>query len=76
MSLLPLHHVRSPSSTSVFCDSYSLASVYHKMGFISLDVNSAPKGVDLPTDISISKIDQKIFIKCGSPELKAASKDL
>lgn len=37
---------------------------------------SAPQGIDLPTDHSVSKMDNKIIINCGTPELKKASKNL
>ncbi|KAF9679662.1 hypothetical protein SADUNF_Sadunf06G0037900 [Salix dunnii] len=37
---------------------------------------SAPQGIDLPTDHSVSKMDNKIIIDCGTPELKKASKNL
>ncbi|KAL9398386.1 hypothetical protein Peur_007347 [Populus x canadensis] len=37
---------------------------------------SAPQGIDLPTDHSVSKMDNKIIINCETPELKKASKNL
>ncbi|KAJ6921894.1 hypothetical protein NC652_015753 [Populus alba x Populus x berolinensis] len=37
---------------------------------------SAPQGIDLPADHSVSKMDNKIIINCGTPELKKASKNL
>ncbi|CAK7342534.1 unnamed protein product [Dovyalis caffra] len=37
---------------------------------------SAPQGIDLPEDHSVSKMDNKIIIKCGTPELEKASKNL
>lgn len=37
---------------------------------------SAPQGIDLPTDHSVSKKDNKVIINCGTPELKKASKNL
>lgn len=46
------------------------------MKFNCLNANAATKGIDLPMDLSISKIDQKFIINCGNPELKAASKNL
>ncbi|KAI5583868.1 hypothetical protein BDE02_06G045200 [Populus trichocarpa] len=36
---------------------------------------SAPQGIDLPTDHSVSKMDNKVIINCGTPELKKASKN-
>ncbi|KAB5551809.1 hypothetical protein DKX38_009120 [Salix brachista] len=37
---------------------------------------SAPQGIDLPADHSVSKMDNKIIINCGTAELKKASKNL
>ncbi|KAM4079544.1 hypothetical protein ACJW30_09G124100 [Castanea mollissima] len=45
-------------------------------GNVTATPKSSPYGVDLPLDSSISKIDQKIVIKRGSPELKTAPKNL
>lgn len=45
-------------------------------GNVTATPKSSPYGVDLPLDLSISKIDQKIIIKRGSPELKTATKNL
>ncbi|XP_030453142.1 guanylate kinase 2-like isoform X1 [Syzygium oleosum] len=43
-------------------------------------VGAAPKpvsrGIDLPVDHSVSKLDNKIIIDCGTPELEKASKNL
>ena len=35
-----------------------------------MSIQLATKGVDLPMDLSISKIDQKVIINCWNPELK------
>lgn len=45
-------------------------------GNVTATPKSSPYGVDLPLDLSISKIDQKIIINRGNPELKTATKDL
>ncbi|KAK9986743.1 hypothetical protein SO802_031694 [Lithocarpus litseifolius] len=45
-------------------------------GNVTATPKSSPYGVDLPLDLSISKIDQKIIIERGSPELKTATKNL
>ncbi|XP_030927237.1 guanylate kinase 2 [Quercus lobata] len=45
-------------------------------GNVTAAPKSSPYGVDLPLDLSISKIDQKIIINRGNPELKTATKDL
>ncbi|XP_059428147.1 guanylate kinase 1-like [Corylus avellana] len=45
-------------------------------GNVTASPKSSIKGVDLPMDLSISKIDQKVIINCGNPELKTASKNL
>nr|ABK95000.1 unknown [Populus trichocarpa] len=37
---------------------------------------SAPQGIDLPADRSVSKMDNKIIINYGTPELEKASKSL
>ncbi|KAG6743846.1 hypothetical protein POTOM_052549 [Populus tomentosa] len=37
---------------------------------------SAPQGIDLPADHSVSKMDNKIIINYGTPELEKASKSL
>ncbi|XP_011033312.1 PREDICTED: guanylate kinase 2-like isoform X1 [Populus euphratica] len=37
---------------------------------------SAPQGIDLPADHSVSKMDNKIIINYGTPELEKASKRL
>ncbi|KAL5540496.1 hypothetical protein UlMin_043090 [Ulmus minor] len=42
---------------------------------INASPRSAPKWIDLPTDHSISKIDQKIIISSKTPELEKVSKD-
>ncbi|KAL5540822.1 hypothetical protein UlMin_043792 [Ulmus minor] len=42
---------------------------------INASPKSAPKWIDLPTDHSISKIDQKIIISSKTPELEKVSKD-
>ena len=39
-------------------------------------VNPAPQGIDLPADRSVSKMDNKIIINYGTPELEKASKSL
>ncbi|PPD68692.1 hypothetical protein GOBAR_DD34426 [Gossypium barbadense] len=36
----------------------------------------SPKGIDLPSNHSVSKIDNKILINCETPELEKASKNL
>lgn len=45
-------------------------------GNVTATPKSSPKRVDLPMDLSISKIDNKIIVNCGSPELKTASKNM
>ncbi|KAG6638393.1 guanylate kinase 2-like isoform X3 [Carya illinoinensis] len=45
-------------------------------GNVTASPKSSPKGVELPMDLSISKIDQKVIIKCESPEPETASKNL
>ncbi|KAE8098806.1 hypothetical protein FH972_016843 [Carpinus fangiana] len=45
-------------------------------GNVIASPKSSIKGVDLPMDLSLSKIDQKVIINCGNPELKTASKNL
>ncbi|KAF5474121.1 hypothetical protein F2P56_006051, partial [Juglans regia] len=42
-------------------------------GNITTSPKASPKGVEFPMDLAISKIDQKIIIKCGSPDLKTTS---
>ncbi|MBA0587831.1 hypothetical protein Gorai_000952, partial [Gossypium raimondii] len=43
---------------------------------IELKCHPAPKGIDLPSNHSVSKIDNKILINCETPELEKASKNL
>ncbi|XP_021893414.1 guanylate kinase 2 [Carica papaya] len=38
--------------------------------------DSSPKGIDLPEEHSVSKLDNKILINCGTSELGKASKNL
>lgn len=45
-------------------------------GNVTASPKSSTKGVDIPMDLSISKIDQKVIINCGNPDLKTASKNL
>ncbi|KAL5744023.1 hypothetical protein ACOSQ2_027139 [Xanthoceras sorbifolium] len=40
------------------------------------DHQTSPKGIDLPLDHSVSKIDNKILINCGTSELEKTSKNL
>lgn len=50
---------------------------------LGLDANNvannhqaSPKGIDLPLDHSVSKIDNEILVNCGTPELEKSSKNL
>ncbi|GMY14200.1 guanylate kinase 2-like [Fagus crenata] len=45
-------------------------------GNVTATPKSSSKRVDLPMDLSISKIENKIIVNCGSPELKTASKNM
>lgn len=45
-------------------------------GTVVASQKSSPQGINLPVEHSISKIDNKIIINCGTPELEKASKSL
>ncbi|XP_041025697.1 guanylate kinase 2-like isoform X2 [Juglans microcarpa x Juglans regia] len=54
----------------------SLTKLLGLDGNVTTSPKASPKGVEFPMDLAISKIDQKIIIKCGSPELKTTPNNL